>query len=129
MIQVAGPGSWRFNLDAEFQLIDNGDSVQAVAGDRVVYVSAMRVGAVAEVPSAAQLRMTASRTLRSSERMSHAAGGVEGEAEVRREADSFALHGFMCAPGAIATCVISFRRPGQAEWAESLWRSLTRSAS
>lgn len=129
MVQVTGPGSWRFNLDVEFQLIDNGDSVQAVAGDRVVYVSSMRVGAVAGAPSAAQLRLTASRTLRSTERMSHVGQDVEGEAELRREANSFVLHGFMCAPGTVATCVISFGVPDQAVWAESLWRSLTVSPS
>lgn len=69
MTRVMGPGRWRFNLDVEFQLIDNGDSIQAVAGDRVMYVSSVRVGAVAGAPSAAQLRPTASRTLRSRERL------------------------------------------------------------
>ena len=120
-----GPGGWTFDIDAEFQLIDNGDSMQAVAGSRALYVSAMRVTAANAAPTAAELRATASRSLRSRERLAHHGSAVEGEAEIRRDGDSFALHGVMCAAGTIATCVISFDAPQEAAWAESVWRSLT----
>jgi hypothetical protein len=129
LVQVDGPGGWSLDLGAEFQLIDNGDSIQAAAGDRVLYLSAMRVATATSLPSVAQLRATASGSLRSTERLSHRGFAVEGEAEIRRDADSFALHGFMCADGSVATCVINFGQPTDAAWAESVWRSLTRDAS
>lgn len=125
LAQVRGPGGWIFDLAPEFQLIRNGDSVQAVAGDRVVYVSAMRVKAEGDPPSAGQLRETASRTLQSSKRLSSLGAALEGEAEIRHEAESFELRGFMCATATIATCVINFGAADEAGWAESVWRSLT----
>ena len=124
MVQVKGPGKWRLDLGKEFRVIDNGDSIQAVAGDRVVYLSAMQISSGTRVPTAAEVRATASRSLRSSERMSHRGHAVEGEAEIRRDAESLSLHGVMCASGALATCVISFKAAEDAAWAESVWRSL-----
>lgn len=129
MVQVNGPGGWTFEIDAEFQLIDNGDSIQAVAGDRALYLSAMRITAANKTPTAAELLATVSRSLRLTERLSHHAAGVEGVAEIRRDTDSFALHGFMCAAGTVATCVVSFGAPQEAPWAESVWRSLTHTVS
>jgi hypothetical protein len=89
---VNGPGGWTVEIDAVFRLIDNGDSIQAVAGDRALYLSAMRITTANKTPSAAELLATASRTLRSPERLSHQVAGLEGAAEIRRDADSFALH-------------------------------------
>ena len=129
MVQVSGPGGWTFDIDAEFQLIDDGHSIQGVVGDRVFYLSAMRITAVNKAPTAAELLTTASRTLRSTERLSHHASAVEGEAEIRRNDDSFALHGVMCSAGTVAACVISFRSLHEASWAESVWRSLTHNVS
>ncbi|HEY4216847.1 MAG TPA: hypothetical protein VGM67_06890 [Gemmatimonadaceae bacterium] len=129
MISVIGPGGWRVDLDAEFRLIDNGDSIQAVAGDRVAYLSATRVGDPTGPPAAAQLRRIVSRTMQSAERFQHSEPTVEGEAEIRGEPDSFALHGFMCAAGSLATCVISFGKPQDAAWAQTVWRSLNHVAS
>jgi hypothetical protein len=124
LAKVTGPSGWSFQIDVEYRLIDNGDSVQAVAGDRVVYLSALHVDTPSGKPSAVQLRRVASRSLRSNQQISHVASGVEGDAEIRNEKGSVALHGYMCATGTVATCVISFLAPDDGVWAESVWRSL-----
>jgi hypothetical protein len=80
----------------------------------------MRIDGPAGVPSATELRRIAARTLQSTERFEHVADGLQGEAEgVCLEADGFALHGFMCAAGTVATCVISFNQSTDIAWAES----------
>ena len=121
--RVPGTGSWSFVIGPEFDVVDNGDSVQGVHGKRVVYVSSHRVETGGESVSASQLRSTVARRL-GVERLSHVGSSVGGDAEVRREKKVWRLFGTMCAAGTVATCVIDFEDVGDQSWAASVWRSL-----
>ena len=117
-------GSWTFVIGSEFELIDNGDSVQAAHEDRVVYVSALRVRTSARSVSAAELRAAAASQLGSGERVSHVGSSEQGDAEIRPEGDAWCLCGTMCADGSVVTCLIDYVDARDRDWAVSVWSSL-----
>ena len=121
--RVSATGAWTFEIGSEFELLDNGDSVQALHGDRVVFVSSLRVGTSEAPVPAAEVRSAAAKRLRSGEHLSHVGLSVQGDAEVRPDGDTWRLDGTMCADGTVATCVIEFLE-GDQPWAVSVWRSL-----
>jgi hypothetical protein len=121
--RIKATGHWSFEIDPEFEVRENEDSVQANAGGRCVYVSSMIVGTAGNPVPAADLRKAAARKLTSG-RISHVAEKIQGDAEFRVEGETRWLFGVMCANGTVATCVIDFADPGDAAWAESVWRSL-----
>jgi hypothetical protein len=119
--RVRGTGGWSLVVGREFEVRDNGDSVQAVNGDRIVYLSSLRVGS--PVP-AAKLRALAASRLGSGERLSHVAPSVQGDAELRYNNGAWQLRGTMAADGTVATCVVDFRAASDRPWAISVWKSL-----
>jgi len=122
--RIALTGSWSISIGAEFEVVRNGDSVQAVSGERVIYVSSLQVGAPGQPVPGNQLRAVTSRRLGAGERISHAVGPCQGDATVSRVGDKWRLEGAMCADGTVATCVIDFRADEDRAWAESTWQSL-----
>jgi hypothetical protein len=122
--KVSATGRWFFTIGREFEVLDSGDSVQAVHGDRIVYVSSLRVGRPEGLARAAQLRATAARSFGTGERVSHVGHAVEGDAEVFLEDDTWHLRGTMCADGTVATCMIEFSSRDEQTWAVSVWKSL-----
>lgn len=123
--KVSATGGWTFIVEPQFEVLHNGDSVQAVCGDRIVYVSSLRVGGPEALVPAAQLRATAaSRIVGFGERFAHVGDSVQGDAEVFADGDIWRLRGVMCADGTVATCVIDFCCPAEQTWAISVWKSL-----
>jgi hypothetical protein len=123
--KVSATGGWTFVVEPQFEVLDNGDSVQAVHGDRIVYVSSLRVGRPEAPLPAAQLRVTAARGfIGLGEHLAHVGDSVQGDAEVFPNGDAWCLRGTMCADGTVATCVIDFRNRDEQTWAVSVWRSL-----
>jgi len=123
--RIALTGSWSISIGAEFEIVNNGDSMQAVSGERVVYVSSLQVGAPGrQLVPGDQLRAVTARRLGAGERISHIASRCQGDATVSRVGDKWRLEGAMCADGTVATCVIDFRAAEDRAWAESIWRSL-----
>ena len=117
-------GSWTFSIGAEFELIDNGNSVQAVDGSRVVYVSSLSVGNGGHPVPVTQLRAAALKRLGSGERLSHTSGAAQGDAEILPIDGGWRLQGTMCRDGTIATCVIDYGKESERTWAISVWTSL-----
>jgi hypothetical protein len=120
-------GEWTILLPPAFETIDNGDSWQAYSGDRVIYVSSLRVGESGGQPTPAKtLRETARRTLPEPpfHRISHEHGAVCGDADIRREGRLWRLKGFMCAEGVVATCVADYPSQPDEAWAVAMWESL-----
>jgi hypothetical protein len=123
--KVIATGGWTFIVEPQFEVLDNGDSVQAVHGNRIVYVSSLRVGGPEWVVPAAQRRATAAtRIVGFGERFAHVGDSVQGDAEVFADGDTWRLRGVMCADGTVATCMIDFRYPSEQTWAVSVWKSL-----
>jgi hypothetical protein len=123
--KVIATGDWTFVVEPQFEVLDNGDSVQAVNGHRIVYVSSLRVGGAAAPVRAAQLRVTAATGFVGlGERFAHVTDSVQGDAEVFLDGDIWRLRGTMCADGTVATCVIDFLYPDEQTWAVSVWKSL-----
>ncbi len=123
-MRVLATGSWTFEIGSEFRLQDNGDSMQAVHGDRIVYVSSMRVEERGAPVSAEKIRLAAAKRLGTGRRVSHLADSVQGDAGIRLEERVWRLYGFMCANGAIANCVIDFANETEQPWAVAVWHSL-----
>jgi hypothetical protein len=123
-VRVPATGDWTFVIGPEFDLLDNGDSVQAIHGKRVVYVSSSRVGTADTPARLAQIRAPAARSLGAGERFSHVAESVEGDAAIQQGTDAWRLHGIMCADGTYAICTIDYQSPGDRAWAVDVWRSL-----
>jgi len=123
-VRVPATGGWTFVIGPEFELLDNGDSVQAIHDGRVVYVSSFRVG-TPEIPvRVAQIRATTATSFTAGERLSHVAESVQGDAAIQRDTDAWRLRGIMCADGTYATCTIDFESTGDRIWAVDVWRSL-----
>ncbi len=120
--KVAATGEWTFVVGSEFEVIDNGDSVQAVDGRRVVYVGSLRVGGPDASVPAAQLRATASRNFGTGERFAHVGESVQGDAEAFMEGGAWRVRGIMCATGTVATCVIDFPTYEELAWALAVWK-------
>jgi hypothetical protein len=112
---VIGPG---------FDTRDNGDSVQAVHGGRIVYFSSMRVALPGVHLPAEKLRAVAAARLGAGERLSHIGQSVQGDAQIQPNGHAWRLLGAMCAEGTMVTCVIDFPSPNEQPWAISVWRSL-----
>jgi hypothetical protein len=127
--RVSATGPWSFVVGAEFELIDNGDSVQAVAGDRVVYVSSKSVAQDGAPVGAPEIRSFVAKSFGVGAVLSHEGANEQGDAQLRSEEDSLRLFGTMCSRGTVATCVIDFPDHEDEEWAISVWRSLTCSAA
>jgi hypothetical protein len=120
-------GEWTILLPPTFETIDNGDSWQAYSGQRVFYVSSLRVGQPGAPRTPAEvLRVTAARSLsgRAARRLSHEHRVVAGDAEIRAEGKAWQLKGFMCADGVVATCVADYANPDDEAWAVAMWESL-----
>jgi hypothetical protein len=125
--QCRATGSWAILVPATFDEVDNGDSWQAYADTRVVYVSSMRVENGEGPVPAAYLRATASGKLAPPtevERHHFVEPGVEGEAQISGTDGRFELKGFTCVDGCVATCVISFEEAQHRDWALATWKSL-----
>lgn len=122
--RVRATGPWSFVIGPEFELIDNGDSVQAAAGQRVVYISSKSVSSKGVPVNTAEIRATAARSFDSGAVLAHVAETEEGDAQIRQESDSLRLYGTMCSEGTIATCVIDFPDRDDEPWAISVWKSL-----
>ena len=130
--QCRATGDWTIIVPRNFAEIDNGDSWQAHAGTRCVYVSSMSVAGVNGAVPAAALFATASRKLAppsEAERHSFEESGRHAGAQIIQTATGFDLKGFTCVDGCIATCVISFVEQTDRDWAVATWRSLRFSAS
>lgn len=123
-MRVPATGKWSLEIGPEFELIDNGDSVQAVHEDRVVYVSSIFIGTAEAGVPVAQLRAATAKRLGSGERVSHLEQAHQGDAEVTPDDAGWRLQGTMCADGTVATCVIQFRDRAEQDWAISVWSSL-----
>jgi hypothetical protein len=123
-MRVRATGPWSFVIGPEFELIDNGDSVQAAVGQRVVYVSSKSVSSNGVPVGAAEIRASATRSFDSSAILVHVSETEEGDAQIRQEPNSLRLYGTMCSRGTIATCVIDFPDRQHEQWAISVWRSL-----
>jgi hypothetical protein len=108
----------------DFEVVDNGDSVQAIHGNRVVYLSSLRVGASGSPLPAAKIRAMTLASLEAGERLSHIGHSVLGDAEIRPGGGGWQLSGTMCANGSLATCVVNFHAQSDRAWAISAWRSL-----
>lgn len=119
--------SWTISVPLDFSAIDNGDSWQAHADTRVVYVSSMKVANGGSPVPAAVLRTSLGRSLEpasAGELHQLEESGVVGDAQITRTPDGFELKGFACIDGELATCVISFEQGDHSEWAVSTWQSL-----
>jgi hypothetical protein len=123
-VKVLATGGWTFIVGPEFEVLDNGESVQAVHGSRVAYVSSLRVGRPDATIPAAQLRATAARSFGPGERLSHIGESVVGDAELFLDGKIWRLRGTMCARGTVATCMLDLPTLDEQDWAVSLWRSL-----
>jgi hypothetical protein len=124
--------SWTISVPLDFITIDNGDSWQAHADTRVVYVSSMTVETGGSAVLAPVLRATLARSLEPAsegERHELQESGVVGDAQIISTADGFELKGFACTDGDLATCVISFEQRDHREWAVSTWQSLRPASS
>jgi len=124
LARVRATGGWTFEIGSEFELVDNGDSVQAIHGARVVYVSSRLVGSPDAPVRAEQIRSALAKGLGPGGRLSHAGQSVQGDAQVQRDTDTWRLRGTMCADGTVANCVIDFPGPEAQPWAVGVWRSL-----
>ena len=111
-------------MGPEFELSNNGDSVQAAHGSRFVYVSSVSVGQPASPTPAGAIRTTAARALVPGERLAYSGRAVQGDAEIHEDGDQWQLRGTMCADGTAATCVIGFPGPEDRAWAIAVWQSL-----
>ena len=118
-------GRWQFVAGPGFDIVNNGDSVQAVNGRRAIYVGTMAVGGAGVASDASHLRAILAKRLGDGERISHVCPNVQGDAEVLKNGDRWRLNGSMCADGSVATCVIDFETLEQRAWAEDTWKSLT----
>jgi hypothetical protein len=119
--------SWTISVPSDFSAIDNGDSWQAHADTRVVYVSSMKVESAGSPVLATVLRATLARSLEPAsegERHQLEEPGVVGDAQIISTPEGFELKGFACTDGELATCVISFEQGDHREWAVSTWQSL-----
>jgi len=123
-MRVSATGPWTFLIGPEFEMIHNGDSVQAVHGTRGVFVSSLQVGRPEQPALADEIRKTAVRRLGSGERLSHVGQSVQGDAEIHSDGDAWCLYGIMCSDGSLATCVIDFQDSDDRAWAVSVWKSL-----
>jgi hypothetical protein len=119
--------SWTISVPVDFAEIDNGDSWQAHADTRSVYVSSVKVAEAGSPVSSTALRATVARKLApqsAAERHNLDESGVQGDAQILRTATGFELRGFACTDGVVATCVINFDHEDHREWAIGIWRSL-----
>jgi hypothetical protein len=123
-VRVSATGNWSFLVGPEFELLDNGDSVQAVHDDHVVYVSSFHVDEADAAVPPAKLREAAARRFGSGERFTHVDESVEGDAELFLDDGVWRLRGTMCAPGTVATCMIDLPTLDEKDWATAVWRSL-----
>ena len=130
--QCGVAGGWTIVVPRNFAEIDNGDSWQAHAGARCVYVSSMRVADANDAVPAATLFATASKKLAppsEAERHSFEEPGLNAGAQIVPTDTGFDLKGFTCVDGCVATCVISCAEQTDRDWAVATWRSLRPSAS
>ncbi len=120
-------GRWMITVPRSFTESDNGDSWQAHAGDRCVYVSSMTVANANGAVSAPALFSTASRKLAppsEAERHAFEGPGLHAGAQITTTESGFDLKGITCIDGCVATCVISYARQGDRDWAVSTWKTL-----
>jgi hypothetical protein len=117
---------WTVMVPADFQVIDNGDSLQALKGGRIVYLSApaLPAGATANRAHAVCDQMSSLFVgLPPQDLLTHAAGKLEGRAGFFHEGDVWRLKGVMCADGAVAIAVADLPEAKDRDWAISVWRS------
>jgi hypothetical protein len=123
---VATP-RWSVSVPCHFEETNNGDSWQAFADSRCVYVSSMKVGGGAKEATAAVLCASAAKRIGTSPpaaRLRFAELDLIGEAELKNPEQGFELRGVMCVDGGVATCVISFSEQRDRDWAIGTWQSL-----
>jgi hypothetical protein len=117
---------WTVMVPADFQVVDNGDSLQAVKGGRIVYLSAPALPAAAAGDRAHAVCEQMSSLfvdVPPQDRLTHAAGKLEGRAGFFLENGVWRLKGVMCADGAVAIAVADLPEPKDRDWAISVWRS------
>ena len=124
-LRIRATGPWTFVVGPEFEIVDNVNSVQAVHGDRAVYVSSRSVHDEHGPMAADRIRSMLTTSFGSGERFAHTGRSVQGDAEVVPDADGWLLRAVMCANGTFATCAVNFAHAHQRDWAVSVWRSLS----
>jgi hypothetical protein len=117
---------WTVMVPADFEVIDNGNNLQALKGSRIVYLSAPALPAAASGDGAHAVceRMSALFvSLPPKDRLTYAAGKLEGRAGFFVEDGIRRLKGVMCADGALAIAVADLPDPKDRDWAVAVWRS------
>jgi len=120
-------GNWLVSVPAEFEEVNNGDSWQARAGGRIVYVSSLMVLESGTPVPPESLCASASEKLvpaPDAQRHHFAVGGRVGEVQIARTATGYQLQGSMCVAGRVALCVIDFASADERDWALSTWKSI-----
>lgn len=118
---------WTVEVPADFEVIDNGDSVQALKGSRIVYLSAPELPAAASGDGAHALceQMSALFAIvPRKNRLTYAAGKLEGRAGFFLEGRLWRFKGVMCANGAVSLAVADLPGAKDRDWAIEIWRSL-----
>jgi len=124
LIPVAG--GWTVVVPADFKVIDNGDSVQALNGSRIVYLSAPLLPATAKDDGAHALceQMSALFVkVPRKDRLTHTAGALEGRAGFFLEGRVWRFKGVMCARGTVVLAVADLTGAKDRDWAVAVWRS------
>jgi hypothetical protein len=119
-------GGWTVLVPADFKVIDNGDSVQALKESRIVYLSAPLLPAAAKDDGAHALceQMSALFVkVPRKDRLTHAAGALEGRAGFFLEGSLWRFKGVMCARGTVVLAVADLEGAKDRDWAVAVWRS------
>ncbi len=125
--RVPTVGRWTILLPRGFQVVNNGDTLQAYSGARVIFVSAMSIADPAGRPMAAMaLRGAAAEALTTMTGEAYSQEGEEvcGDAKIFPDGTAWRLQGYKCATGSLATCVIDYVDERDRAWAEASWQSL-----
>lgn len=127
--RIRATGDWSVLVPGDFEIIDNGDSVQAHKEGRIVYVGSLMVRdrRGEKIPAETSCATLAGKMMASTpahQRLSFAEGARRGEAHVGPREGRWQLKGVVCAAGTVATCVIDFPHQRDQAWAIATWKSL-----
>ena len=124
--RISVAGGWTVVVPADFKVIDNGDSVQALKESRIVYLSAPLLPATAKDDGAHALCEQMSSLfvkMPRKDRLTYAAGGLEGRAAFFLEGRLWRFKGVMCAPRTVVLAVADLDGAKDRDWAVAVWRS------
>jgi hypothetical protein len=120
---------WTVVVPADFDVINNRDSLQALKGKRIVYLSAPALPDAATADGAHALceQMSALFVgVPPKDRLTHATSELEGLAGVFLDGRVWRFKGVMCAHGAVALAVADLSGAKDRDWAVAVWRSFER---